>query len=169
MSKADLDEVCKILDLIRRTAPARVALGTCCDDGLGLVRAVKPCASRTALRLRGLTAQPAQAGWAFMCNARACDDPVKISTLTLSDGSHPNFHRRSLLPRTPTGLPQASPLSLTDPVRMSHHRGDRRSGSHTGASRGLRASQRAREAERAGDGALTTYAVAAAPTRRQQN
>src|SRR4051794_4544341 len=49
-----------------------------CDDGLGLVRAVKPCASRTALRLRGLTAQPAQAGWAFMCNARACDDTGMI-------------------------------------------------------------------------------------------
>ena len=26
-----------------------------------------------------------------MCNARACDAPVKFDP-TLSDGSHPNFH-----------------------------------------------------------------------------
>src|SRR4051794_9067216 len=30
-----------------------------------------PALSRTALRLRGLTARPAQAGGAFMCNARS--------------------------------------------------------------------------------------------------
>ena len=37
-----------------------------------------PCASRTALRVRGSTARPARAGWAFMCNARACDAPGMI-------------------------------------------------------------------------------------------
>jgi hypothetical protein len=37
----------------------------------------------------GQTARPARAGWAFMCNARACDAPGMIPTL--SDGSHPNF------------------------------------------------------------------------------
>src|SRR3954453_2532680 len=74
---------CRILDLIRRTASARVALRFPANDGLGLVRAVKPCASRTALRLRGLTARPAQAGWAFMCNARACDAPAKIQSDTV--------------------------------------------------------------------------------------
>src|SRR4051812_3966135 len=75
--------ICRILDLIRRTASARVALTSPANDGLGLVRAVKPCASRTALRLRGLTARPAQAGWAFMCNARACDAPAKIQSDTV--------------------------------------------------------------------------------------
>ena len=42
-----------------------------------------PCASRTALRGSGLTARPARAGWAFMCNARACDAPGMILSDTV--------------------------------------------------------------------------------------
>ena len=50
-----------------------------------------PALSRTALRLRGLTARPAQAGRAFMCNARACDAPGKISIRHCPKGHIPTF------------------------------------------------------------------------------
>src|SRR4051812_24910067 len=82
-SRPNFHTPCRILDLIRRTASARAALPFLANDGLGLVRAVKPCASRTALRLRGLTARPAQAGGAFMWNARACDASGKIQSDTV--------------------------------------------------------------------------------------
>ena len=62
---------------------------------MGRVRAVKPCASRTALRLGGLTARPAQARGL----SRAMEDPATRFGPTLSDGSRPDFHKLSN-PRT---------------------------------------------------------------------
>ena len=78
---------CRILDLIKRTASARVG-----NDGLGLVRAVKPSASRTALRLRGLAARPPKPE-GLSC---AMHDPATLRIRfdpTLSEGSRRNLHR----------------------------------------------------------------------------
>ena len=100
--KDDIDKNCKILDFTRQTTSERVAFRPT-EDRLGLVRAVKPCASGAPLCGWALD-RPHSPSSGLPCRMQRLADKARCASLlpTLSDRSNPNFHRLKS-PRTGVG------------------------------------------------------------------